>query len=454
MSSRSLLAVLLVLAAGCGGGAPAFRESAPAPRRTVVWLDDGELDAATAERLRGVGVDEIVVRRGTFDLSGRAPILRIGEAPAVAGPIPVGYAFEVTGVRDGLDRAAAGELWRALERELGGLTPAELVLDLPQLGDGLPEFLVALREVSGVAVVPLLSVRQLQEAQGRAVAEALGSCVVPSFGTDGVGLRGIGELDPLPLGKKLEPLADTRVRVRVAVALSPRAEPPLGGPGDDLDPLTESAATTVSTSSALDRSFVFQRPLLWSGRRWTQGESLAIRWMDASKLRAALHEGHRLVMPELGGWDLVGLPAAGQRLGLGREEMIRFLGGEGPEPDLAVEVRRSGRSLRVRLANRSVFASAVSNHGNWLQVSVDEGWVTADGPGSFERLTRGTLRGDRFEQGSLERVNAVRFFEIYLAPGEEVSSGNVQVPSSRTEVTVRWHFTLLDGREVIGETTG
>jgi hypothetical protein len=453
MTSRSLLAALLVVAAGCGGEPPAFREVPPAPRRTVVWLDDGDLDAATAERLRDVGVDEIVVRRGTFDLSGRAPILRIGEAAAVAGPIPVGYAFEVTGVRDGLDRAAAGELWRALERELGGSTPAELVLDLPQLGDGLPEFLVALREVSGVAVVPLLSVRQLQEAPGRAVAEALGSCVVPAFGTDGVGLRVIGELDPLPLGKKLGPLAETRVRVRVAVALSPRAEPPLSGPGDDLDPLTEDGATTVSTSSALDRSFNFQRSLVWSGRRWTQGESLAIRWMDASKLRTALHEAHRLMMPELGGWDLVGLPGSEQRLGLTREALIRLLGGEGPEPDLAVEVRRRGRSLQVRLENRSVFASAVSNHGNWLQVSVDEGWVTADGPGSFERLTRGTLRGDRFEQGSLERVNAVRFFEIYLAPGEEVSSGNVRVPSSSTEVTVRWHLTLLDGHEVVGETT-
>jgi hypothetical protein len=267
-------------------------------------------------------------------------------------------------------------------------------------------------------------------------------------------LRGIGELDPLPLSKKLAPLADTGVRVRVAIALNPRTVPVLDTSGEDLDPLTEGGATSVSTASVLDRTFEFRRRMRWSGREWAAGDSVAVRWMDASRLRAALQESQRLVLPELGGWDLVTLPSADQGLGLSREGLFHYLGGEGPEPELSVAVRRSGRSVRVVLENRSVFATAVSNHGNWVQVSVEDGWVSVDEAGGFDRLSRGTLNGDRIDQGSYDRINAVRFFEIYLAPGEEITGGLVQVSSSRTPVTVRWHFTLFDGRDVTGETSG
>jgi hypothetical protein len=48
-------------------------------------------------------------------------------------------------------------------------------------------------------------------------------------------------------------------------------------------------------------------------------------------------------------------------------------------------------------------------------------------------------------------VNAVRFQEFYLAPGEEVVSGVVRVPSAGTEITVRWHFTLASGKTMSGE---
>ncbi len=108
-------AVLTALIFGCGGGGPSFQEVAPTPRRLVVWLGAEGLDAETAERMRAAGVDEVVVRRGSMDLAGRAPVLRFNAIPPVEGAIPVGIVLEVQGVREDLDRAAAEAVWRAID---------------------------------------------------------------------------------------------------------------------------------------------------------------------------------------------------------------------------------------------------------------------------------------------------------------------------------------------------
>ncbi len=448
---RVVLSLGLLAVAACGGQSPVARDIPPTPRRLVVWLDDSGIDEVTAARLQRVGVDEVVMWRGSVDLSGQAPVLRIGSAGPVEGSIPLGIAVEVTGVRPDLGEAAATAVWRALEGDLRGALPAEVILDLPNLEPGLDEFVVALREVSGLSVVPVLSFTQLETDLGRRVAEASGSCVVPSFGTDGAVLRGIGERDPLPLRDKLEPIADSGVRVRIGIVIQPKTEPGLEGPGEDFDRLTENGVATVSTNSSLDRTFVFAKSVSWSGSRWSPGDAVAVRWMDASRLHAAIDESQKLLLPELGGWDLLMLPPAELELGLSRETLIRYLGGEGPEPVVEVDVRRSGRSVQVSLSNTGPFATAVTNHGNWLEVSVDEGWLTVDGRGSFERLARGTVSGGKWEQGDYERVNAARFFEVFVAPGEKVTSGTMQVSSNRSRVRVRYNLTLSDGTAVTGE---
>ena len=138
---------------GCGGGGPSFQEVAPTPRRLVVWLGAEGLDAETAARMRAAGGDEVVVRRGSMNLSGRAPVLRFNSTPPIEGAIPVGIALEVQGVREDLDRAAAEAVWRAIDAELDGSVPAELILDLPRLTQSLDAFVTALTEVSGVSVV-------------------------------------------------------------------------------------------------------------------------------------------------------------------------------------------------------------------------------------------------------------------------------------------------------------
>jgi len=444
--SVAFLAVLLV---GCGGGGPSFQEVAPAPRRLAVWLGEDGLDAATAERMRAAGVDEVVVRRGSMNLAGQAPVLRFRSMPPIEVAIPVGIVLEVQGARADLGRVAAEAVWRAIDAELDGSVPAEVILDLPRLTPGFDKFVSALTEVSGVSVVPLLSFEQLQHEDGLRAAAVARICIVPAFGTDRADLRGVRELDPLPLRKKLEPLVGSGVRVRLAVVVAPRTEPPLEGTGEDLNALT--AVATVSTTSTLDRTFTFERAASWSGRNWKPGESVAVRWVDAARLHAALTEMHRLVMPEVAGWDLVALPPEPRSLGLGRETLLRYLEGEGPAPDIEVEVERDGRTLRVSLDNPGPFVTAVTNHGNWVQVSVDEGWLQARDRGRFDGLRLGNAHGNDWREGDLDRFNGVRFSEIYLGPGERVTSGSVRLPSSRSNVTVRWHLTLSDGSAVTGE---
>jgi hypothetical protein len=414
----------------------------------VVWLGDEGLDAETAERMRSAGVDEVVVRRGSMNLGGRAPVLRFNTMPPVEGPIPVGIALEVQGVNEDLDRAAAEAVWRAISAELDGSVPAEVILDVPRLTEDLGEFVTLLTEISGVSVVPLLSFEQIQHEHGLRAAMAARLCVIPAFGANGADLRGIGELDPLPLRKKLEPLVASGVRVRLAVVVTPRAEPALEGPGEDLDPLTR--ATTVSTTSTLDRTFTFERAATWSKRSWEEGDSVAVRWVDAARLHAALVEMHRLAIPEVAGWDLVALPPEERALGLGRETLLRYLEGEGPGPEVEVEVERQGQSLRVVLANKGPFVTAVTNHGNWVQVSVAEGWLRARDQGTFDGIRRGNAHGDDWREGDSDRFNGARFTEVYLGPGERVASGSIRLPSSRSRVNVRWNLTLSDGSAVTG----
>ena len=450
-----LLSILLLgaVATGCGGerAQSSFHEVARTPRRLVMWLESGGLDAGSAEMLQLAGVDEVVQRRGIIDVAGRAPVLRLDSVTEVEGAIPVGIALEVRGARPGLDRAMADAVWRGIESELDGATPAELILDMPDVAEGLDLFVAYLAEVSGLAVTPVLGFEQLQEANGIKVAQAARTCLVPAFGTDGMDLRGVGELHPLPLEKKLAPLVGTGVRVRLAIVLRPRTEPPLYGPGEDLNPLTEGQTTSVSTSSTLDRSFMFEKELTWSGRSWKPGDRLEVRWMDANRLHAALQEIHRMTLPEVAGWDLLPLPAQTEGLGLSREALLRYLGGEGPEPKVQVQVTRTGRSLRVTLSNSSPFSTAVSSFGNWVQISVDAGRLVADDPGAFDRVAVGTVQGGRWQQGGVDAVDAVRFNEIYLAPGETVKSGVVRMPTSRSPAVVRWQLVLSDGTEIGGQ---
>jgi hypothetical protein len=425
-------------------------EVAPIPKRLAVWLTEDGIDAGTADRLAAVGVDQLVVRRGSILLSGGAPVVRLFSSPPVEGPIPTAVALEVRGLGSTIDDDAADSVWVALEADFGDRPPAQLILDLPELGDDAGGFVSRLAQRSGLAVVPILTAAQLDTEIGRAVVRAAHRCIVPAFGAQDADLRGLDEVDSRPLSAKLAAVRDLGVRVRVAMALRPKTSPEVDGWAEDPDVLTDENVAEIKRTSTLNRSFLTRRPLTWGGRSFAAGETIAVAWVDAAKLGLFLTECHRTILPEVDGWDLVSLPPVGPNLGLDREELIRYLGGEGPAPEIEVRIKRNGRDLTVRLANPSVFRSAITRVGNWIQVELESGVLVATSRGTFDHVVLGEVEDGEWRPNPTGGPNAVRFAETYLAPGEELETGSIRLPSSRSEVTVRWQIQVSDGSAVTG----
>ncbi len=449
-----LAALTVCAAAGCGGsgnGTGGRVSDATRPRRLVIWIGPEGLDSEWAERLQRVGVDGLVMTRGRVLVRDRTPVLRLDPPPPIAGSIPVAVALRIEIEADEVDPAVASALWDGLVADPDWVAPSEIVVDLPRVVPGTAELVHALAETSATPVVPVLTVDQLALPDAEEVVRQTGTCLVPSFGTGASWLRGLdGSPAVDPLRERLDGLIASGARVRIGISTVPRTDPPVDGWGDDLGPLTDGSSAEVSTTSTLDRTFVFRRPLDWSGRRWAAGERVAVRWIDASRLDAAFEESARIVLPEIAGWDVVHLPPRPQGLGMGREAMVRYLAGEGPGPSPEVTADRSGRSVRVRLANPTPFGSAVTSVGNFVEISVASGALVAEDRGEFDGVELGTSRGGDFRSAAAGRYDAVRLVETYLAPGEALDSGPIRLPTASSDVTIRWQVMVMSGERLVG----
>lgn len=450
----TVLLVGMALLIGCSqpGLERLSGEVAPTPRKMVLWLDENGVEAETADRLAASGVDQFVVRRGLILLSGGAPVVQLLPIPPIEGSIPLAVALEVRGFGPDGEDHTADAVWSALEADFGDRLPSELILDLPDVGDGeaAGSFVSRLAQQSGLAVIPVLTVSQLQTEAGRVVAQAAHRCIVPVFGAQDADLRGLDDMDTQPLAARLAAIESLGVRVRVAAALRPKTVPQVSAWAEDVDALTNTDIAEIRRTSTLDRSFVTKRPLTWGGRDIGAGQSMAVAWVDAPRLGFFLEESHRVILPEIEGWDLVSLPPTGPNLGLDRDELIRYLAGEGPAPAIDVQVRRNGRLITVELVNTSVFRSAITAFGNWVQIELASGTLVASSRGNFDRVILGSLKSGEWQSNPSGGPDAVRFVETYLAPGEELKTGSVRLPSSRSRVVVRWQVQLSDGSTLTG----
>jgi hypothetical protein len=456
MKMRSGLSLFLLVSAigvGCGGGGQVGlgQLEATAPRRSIVWVGPGGLDDGTAARLRHAGVDGIVIRCGLVDLSSDVPTLTKSAAPNISGSLPTGVAFYVGAITSEIKAQSAHTLWRALGPVVQEHTGSEILLDFPGLPKGVGGFLSELSNVSGLPVVPIFSVDQLSRPEALEAIQATRSCVVLVYGNLGAVRSGLSPQRE-NLAAQLEPIAASGARVRIGVALEPEIEPPLDANawGDDFNTLTEPASAELGPSSNLDRSFVVRRPLTWSAKRWAPGSRVAISWTDSARLDRAFKEISQLVLPELGGWDLISLPPSDDALGIGRESLLYYLSGEGPEPKIDVSLERSGRSVRARMVNTGPFTTAVIGTGNWVEISVADGPITAEQLGEFDSLEIGFRSGSNWRRTGEGGFNGVRFFENYLGPREAIISGPVELPTERSQVILRWHLVLSTGEELTG----
>ncbi|MCG6962714.1 MAG: hypothetical protein LJE95_05525 [Acidobacteria bacterium] len=447
----SVVALLLLgFLAGCSGEPAPASVTPVVSNRSVMWLGSGDLDADWSGRLAAAGVDELAVRVGAVTLGGGAPVVRLASYPRVAGTIPVAVVLRINRAEAGQKPATARALWGAVKSALdGNLAPAEVLLDLPTVPPDFSPFVAALSRTAGVRVVPVVTVAQLQSQSVLEVIRSAGSAVVLAYGSL-ADVRPEATPSMLPLSTQLAPLTGLGATVRVGVVLEPRTIPPIGNWGDDLNALCNSQSVRISTDSELDRTFSFTRALSWSGVEWKPGSSVAVRWTDAARLDAALREITNLTVPDVSGWDLISLPPPGNRLGMGREALLAYLSGEGPAPRPEVRVERSGRSMRVVLSNPTRFSSAVSTYATWTEVGVEQGSLVAEDRGDFDRVMVGTLRRGDWQPVSGGGADAVRFYESYLAPGEEVVSGVVRLPSPASRVVVRWSVTLTTGEVLTG----
>lgn len=442
--------LMLGLAIGCGAE-PAPASVAPVfSNRSVVWLGSSDLDSDWADRLAAAGVDEVAVTVGAVDLGGASPVVRLRSRPSIGGAIPVAVVLHIDRVRSGQEPGTARSLWQAVSSALdGSVKPTEILLDLPTVPPDMSPFVEALSRTAGMRVVPVVTVAQLQQRPVLELIQSTKSTVVLAYGSL-ADVRSGATASVLPLSEQLAPLAGLGVSPRVGVVLEPRTIPPIGSWGDDLNPLCDPESARISTTSELDRTFSFTRPLSWSGVVWKPGSSVAVRWTDAARLDAALREITTLTVPDVSGWDLISLPPPGNRLGMGREALLAYLSGEGPAFRPEVRLERSGQSVRVVLANPSRFSSAVSTYATWVELAVQEGALVVDSKGEFDRIVLGSRRRGGWHPLAGGAVDAVRLFETYLAPGEEVISGPVRLPSSRSRLLVHWSVTLSTGEAMTG----
>ena len=106
--------------------------------------------------------------------------------------------------------------------------------------------------------------------------------------------------------------------------------------------------------------------------------------------------------------------------------------------------------MTVRVVNDSLFRTAVTGFGNWIQVELVSGALVASSRGDFDRVILGSVKTGEWRPNPPGGPDAVRFVETYIAPGEELTTGSIRLPSSRSSVVVRWEILLSDGSTVSG----
>jgi len=162
-----------------------------------------------------------------------------------------------------------------------------------------------------------------------------------------------------------------------------------------------------------------------------------------------------------GAWSLKNLlgqlyyraPAPDERLSLTVGNLINGLASRPATPDLAVDAnlqRGTGRGFlfRFTLTNRNDEVTELSlvDH-NYLEVGTDRGRYGRVRVGDFFRFVLFRRQPDGSLEATFRRADVIRLHLPMLEGGQSLTSGDVEIISSRQPVlTIRGRFILTDGR--------
>ncbi len=470
-----LAAALALGACGGAGDRPAVPAGDAVAATPATWA---RLSGADVEALRRAGVREVFVTVAALGWDG-AGVPRLERRWPSAASRPVGgsglpVALAVRGAwRSAAEPAAAAEALApelvALGREAveRGWSPVGLHLDLvpPADADGLAAYgaaLGALRRRLGPGL--WLGAGVDHDALGREGADAVAAgcdlLVAGLYGPRPGGGPGPGPAAPWGLEDleadvaRLEGLGTpylVGVTTLGRVVREGSAPPATTTRGDlhgllAVDGLRPAGAGVLS--SDVDRlTFRAERRLRWGDWTLERGDRLRLERPYAVHLRrlrarlaaagSALHRGELYLR----------LPAPGEGFGLSAARLAAAAAPPAP-PRLELSVTvvpGRGRAVQVEVAHRGVEPTAVSLlDGNYVEVRLGSGAFGRVDPGGFGRyeLDRDGRRAR--DMAAVRAADALRLFVAVLEPGDEVTSGPIEV-SDPAAVTVGGRFVMPDG---------
>jgi hypothetical protein len=413
-----------------------------------VWLL-GELpDAATLTDLRAVGVDGLVLPVGNVELangSSRFTLTPLPDLKVLAGwsVTPLVW-VEGDGKTSGDPATFAAQL-APVQRSLPGRSG--LLLAAKKFSPGVAEFAVGVGKRLRRRVDLALPAPELAQH-------------VPMGGWEGIDAVAVAFGNPSALGfpqstlqddlTALEGLDASDLPYRVAIVVSPRADPPPGPAGASLAAVAGGEAAIYRPG---DRGDVFQlrKPVNWGGVTVAANQSITVELVDTARYDRDLGMLLRPARPLLEGWDTAGLPAPEPTLGMSREAFLEYLRGGSPYPRPEVAVEWSGpAAMRVALVNPTPEASAVASTGNWVELRFEGTEVRDVQLGDFAGMEYGNVEKATWHRTVARNASAIRLYLTFLAPRARVADCLVTFLSRPRSVTARWAMRVGDGSDLTG----
>ncbi|MCB1054355.1 MAG: hypothetical protein KDD11_02445 [Acidobacteria bacterium] len=475
------LAALLLALAGCRGDAGGPR----AERGSALWIaaPGPGADGAVTGRLAAAGIERYFLEAARLSWSGTEPQIERLELPRLPPRTPVILAV------DGRFAPPSGDaesIARRLQRELTSL--AFLVEDEGYLVDGFLLDLDPGRDLERYASV--LAALRAGRQDRRSVAAAVWARHLAA-GTTDPGLAALAASvdnlvawlygqrpeepprdDAWDLGavdSALGVLEALGVPYRVGVVTLNRLEH-LSAGGEILERRADGRLETLALDRRLELEpgfvlfgldcrrydFKARSSFVLEGWQVRSGEILRVQGLsyvylaELQRRLAARDLEHHL------GELYLRLPAPGERISPALDTLLASLGGPLPDPELEASVEQVPGGYRASLRHVGIrISELVFVDANFLDLELRGGTFGAVDAGGFERYQLLRRTRDGGVTVSLHQATLLRLYRPILEPGDEVTTGRIEVRGAGGPVslTPKPSFLLPDGSPMSAATS-